>query len=134
MAINTVRFFNLNPDQHVGYKAVLVPDNDILPLYTFNNAAEIYRDYEKVIVSAIISPELLSEIKAITECDPLSIEAVHELDIADSYCGKDYTDEPVAGLFWYFPELSGKHKIGIDPDTGQDIMMDIAKRVEWSSK
>jgi hypothetical protein len=128
---NITRFFYLNPDQHEGYRAKLTPDHDELPLDILRNAVEVYRDEDIVIVNCILSPEQLKDLEELALCDPLSGEAIVNLDIACSYCGEEYTDRPQYGLFWYFPALAGQKQVGVDEETGDAIMVDIVRCIRW---
>jgi hypothetical protein len=131
MSKNITRFFYLNPDHHSGYRAKLTPDHDPLPLDILRNAVEVYRDEDIVIVNCILSPEQLQDLADIALCDSLSGEAIMNLDIACSYCGEEYTDRPLYGLFWYFPALVGQKQVGVDEETGEPIMQDIVRRIIW---
>lgn len=124
------RFFKMTPEQVDGYHAALIPDGDVLPLDILRNSKEVYRDNEKVIVQALLDSRLLSDIQAATDVDPLTVEGIQTLGIAGSYCGEEYSDRPLFGLFSYFPELAGTKVVGQDEE-GRDIVVHKVLRHSW---
>lgn len=123
------RFFKLSPDQGRDHLAYLVPQDDVLPLDTFKNVKEVYRDDEKIIVYIAFSNRDIADIANFCNAeDPLSLEALLELGIAHLFCGNDYTDTPGTGLFWFFPELKGTIDQEFD---GEQVKIPIVKRVHF---
>ena len=124
------RFFKVTPEQYANHRATLIPDGDTLPIDILENAGVVYQDDEKVILCVILHSSQLKDIADIAEVeDPLSVEAVVAMGIQGSYCGENYTDEEYQGLFWYFPELAGEHKVGVDEE-GNDVMVPKVKIYE----
>ena len=121
------RYFVVHPNQMAGYRATLVPDNDILPLDTFPNALCIFLDDIKAILCVRLDGPTIEELQAQTDClNPLSIEAVESLDIYGSYIGVTIQD-----VYDKYPELEGQEQIGIDEE-GEPVMKDIVSKTVWA--
>ena len=121
------RYFVCLPDQAANYKAILMPDNDNLPIDIFINAMEIYRDEEKVILRVRLDMRTITELQNQTECaDPLSLEAVGLLGITGAYVGPT-----LESVFEKYHELEGQVQTGEDEE-GDPIMTDIVSRATWA--
>ena len=121
------RFFVVRPDQAANYKAVLMADNDLLPIDVFVNAMDIYRDTEKVLLRVRLDMPTINELQEQTSCaDPLSLEAVEVLEIVNTYVGPT-----LESIFTIWPELEGKVQSGTDED-GSPIMTDIVSTGVWA--
>ena len=117
------RIFKCAPDQDI---SLLIPDGDNLPLDQWNNAMEIYRDEEKVVVRVRLDEACLRDMAEQTGMDPLTLEAVMTIDIAGSYVG-----ETLESVFARWPELAGDKVVEHDED-GNEIMAPIVSRAVWA--
>lgn len=117
------RIFMCKPDQDI---SILIPDNDNLPLDQFNNAMEIYRDPEKVLIRVRIDGPCLRDMAEQTGMDPLSMEAVQALGIVGSYIGETLED-----VFARWPELAGDRTVGWD-EYLNSITAPIVSRAVWA--
>jgi len=127
------RFFKCSPDQSLGFKSTLIPDGDVLPLDLFHNSKEVYRDDTMVINHVLLSDDTITVMTDSLEegVDPLTIEGVQALGITGSYCGMEYSHEPMAGLFWFYPALDAQKLIGQDEE-GNDVFTDVVLRHSWA--
>lgn len=140
MSINQQAYFFVRADQHSGYRAVLTPDHDVVPLTRLTNAIQVYptqsgtvEGYEDVkLICCIISPELQIDLEDITETDHwATLDTVLRADIVGRYAGRDLSYTPKWGVFENHPALDGQVQVGTDPETQEPIMQDIVSRVCW---
>ena len=140
MILNEQAYFFIRADQHNKYRAVLTPDNDVLPLAKVPNAIQVYPTsagaipgYEDVImICCIIGPEFQEDLKDIAETDDwASLETVVCVDLAGKYAGRDLSYTERWGVFENHPALDGQVQVGIDPETGDSLFVDIVDRVQW---
>ena len=117
------RIFQCKPGQDI---TLLIPDGDSLPLDQFNNAMEIYRDDEKVLVMVRLDKGCLDAIRYQTDMEPLSIGAVLALNFSGSYAGETLKD-----VFKWWPELDGERVVGQDEEDN-DITVPIVSRSVWA--
>jgi hypothetical protein len=108
-------------------RAILIPDNDVLPLTDLSNTHIVatVKDGRKV-VHARLSHGDVEDISTLAEsADPLSRATVVLMDIESSYAGMSREE-----VITKFPELSGQVKVGTDEE-GNDILKDKLERHEW---
>ena len=121
------RFFVCKPNQHSGYKSLLMDDDGYLPIDTLINSLKIYSDSEKVILRVRLDMPTIVELQSQTECaDPLSLEAVTLLGITKAYIGPT-----LESVFVKYPELEGQKQSGVDEE-GNPVMVDIVSRARWA--
>lgn len=86
----TSRYFSIHPDQIENYKAIFVPDNDLLPLDR-NPNCKVLADLEdgRKVCHVLLGPVQLDAMRELAEVDdPLSMEAVETLGLLGSYLGQ----------------------------------------------
>lgn len=120
------RFFVVEPDHAVGYKANLIPDDDVLPISDLQAVTVATLLDGRKIIHAILPDYILQAMREATDpIDPLTLEGVIALGITTRYAGEDRADVLVN-----FPELEGQVKIGVDEE-GENIMVDKLLRHRW---
>jgi len=140
MSLNEQAYFFVSADQYDCYRAVLTPDHDVAPLTRLTNAVQVYPTqagtipgYEDVkLICCIISPELQADLEDIAETDDwATLATVAGVDIVGKYAGRDLSYTEKWGVFEYHPTLDGHVQIGINPETGDSLFVDIVDRVQW---
>jgi len=138
--INEQAYFFVLPGQHSRYRATLCPDKDVAPLTRLSNAIQVYPTnagevpgyLSMKLICCIISQELQADLKDIAETDDwASLETVLGIDIVGKYAGRDLSYTPNWGVFENHPGLDKQVQIGVDAETGEQIMHDIVNRIEW---
>ena len=140
MSLNEQAYFFVRADQHDKYRAVLTPDHDVVPLTKLTNAIQVYPTqagvvpgYDDVIlICCIIGPELQADLEDIAETDDwATLATVAGIDIVGKYAGRDLSYTEKWGVFENHPTLDGHVQIGINPETGDSLFVDIVDRVQW---
>jgi len=125
--LNQQAYFLLNSDQHKDYNSILIPDNDLMALDILDNSVLVYPTIagildslpNKVVVNAIIGPELQKDLREIVEQERWdSLITIRELGLEAVYVGRELTDREGWGLFWFLPELKGNRAIEIETEEG----------------
>ena len=120
------RYFCVEPNQAQGYKSVLVPDNDILPLSNLESMIVGTLADGRKIIHAVIPDWLVQEMQEQTGLEnPLTIEGLQALDIMGKWAGMNRES-----VFEYFPELAGQYQAGVDEE-GNPIFVDKLMVHRW---
>jgi len=123
------RYFILSPEQVSGFKAILVPDNDLLTLDEIPNCKVLAETSDgKKVVHVLLGPVQLNNMKELAEVtDPLTLSAVETLGLTNCYLGetpqdvRDATGETFITTHSY-----------TDPDTSETITYDVDHlKHEW---
>lgn len=139
-SVNQIAYFFVPADSHSGYRAILAPDGDVLPLTVLTNAIQVYptaagtiSGYEDVkLICCIICPELQADLKDIADTDDwATLSTVIGIDIVGKYAGRDLSYTEKWGVFAEYPSLDGQIQVGIDPESDEPIMSDIVNRIQW---
>ena len=139
-SVNQVAYFFVSSGSHAWYRAVLIPNHDVMPLATLTNAVQVYPTYAGVVegyedvklICCIISPELQADLEDIAETDDwATLSTVVGIDIAGKYAGRDLSYTPKWGVFAEHPALDGQVQVGTDPESDEPVMSDIVNRVQW---
>jgi hypothetical protein len=90
MIQRTTRYFAVHPDQCKDFKAIFVPDSDLLPLDQLPNAKQLaVLSDGRVLIHALLGPVQLDAMRELAGVeDPLSLEAVETLGLLNSYLGQ----------------------------------------------
>ena len=138
--MNAQVYFFMKTAQHSGFRGVLIPDNDPLPLAHLTNCIQVYPGeagtvpgYEDVIlVLCIISPELQRDLEDIAETDDwATLSTVAGTGIISKYAGRDLSYTHKWGVFEMHPALDAKVQVGTDEETGKPIIRDVVSRIRW---
>ena len=108
------RYFVVAPAHCEGFKAVIVPNNDNLPLDQIPNSKQLATLADgRVILHVVLSLSMIKDLQEITGiADPLSIEAVTALGLGNTYIGPTRQD-----VLDMFPELDGTRTITLEDCT-----------------
>ena len=116
-------YLSLPPYMHRGYKCVLVPVNDVLPLDELKDCVKLYEDEEKVIVLARVAQVTVDAFKDETGSE-ITAETATAMGIGDFYLGKTYES-----IFERYPELAGTKTIVTEDG---DIEVPIVANKRWA--
>lgn len=121
------RYFVVTPTQYANHTALLIPDEDVLPLDKFVNAAPLWQDSEKVILLVRLGQEDINSLAAQVDLpDSLTYEAVSVLGITTAYLGTSEED-----VFVRYPELALLDVVGED-DSGEPLLKRRLKSMVWA--
>lgn len=99
------RYFKVeNQDYLDGLSIRLMPDEDILPIDTIQNAVAVYQDDTHTLVKVRLNPELIIDMIQHTGMEnPLTLEGVAALGITQTYMGADLPE-----VYGNWPECAGE--------------------------
>jgi len=131
------RFFVVRADQFQSGKPIMIhADNgdilglaDIQTYMKVNNQPLIKDGIEYVIVFGVVSRATIKalEFQVDEGVEPLSIEALQAIGAVNCYCGRDYSNTPYVGVFWFIQarfgvDWSREYQDGVDEE-GQPVMV-----------
>ena len=115
--VTASRYFVLPPDQIDRFRAVVIPDDDVLPLDELPNCAPLATtDDGRVILHVQLGRVQIANIAGLSDvADPLGPEAIEALGITNSFVAQSRN-----GVLAQFPELDGTRTVEYtDPETGE---------------
>ena len=117
--VTASRYFVLPPDHIDRFRAIVEPDNDVLPLDELPNCAQLATtDDGRVILHVQLGRVQIANIAGLSDvADPLGPEAIEALGITGSFVAQSRD-----GVLAQFPELDGTHTVEYtDPETGETV-------------
>lgn len=83
------RYFAVNPDQCKNFRAVFVPENDVLPLDELPNCKQLCKLSDgRALLHVLFGDIQIQNVREIAEVEnPLTMEAIDFLGLTNSYVG-----------------------------------------------